>query len=89
MLVWMKASLPVIERSTWLSAARWITWSGAKVSNASVDRAPVADVDLGEAVVRRIVDRRQRLQIAGIGERVEVEHGGALADQTPARRPSR
>ena len=46
--------------------------------------APVADVDLGEAIVRRIVDRRQRLQIAGIGQRVEVEHRGALADQAPA-----
>ena len=39
------------------------------------DRAPVANVDLGEAIVRRIVDRGQGLQIAGVGERVEVEHG--------------
>ena len=49
-------------------------------------RAPVADVDPGEAIVRRIVDRSQRLQIAGVGERVEIEHGGALADQAPADR---
>ena len=50
------------------------------------DRPPVANVDLGEAIVRRIVDRRQGLQIAGIGERVEVEHGGAVGDQAPAHR---
>ena len=50
------------------------------------DRAPVADVGLGEAVVRRIVDRRQRLQVAGIGQRVEIEHRGALADQVAAHR---
>ena len=48
------------------------------------NRPPVADVDLGEAVVRRIADRGQRLQIAGIGQRVEVEHRGALGDQAPA-----
>ena len=51
-----------------------------------VDRAPVANVDLGEAVVRRVVDRRQGLQVSGVGERVEVEHLGALADQAPAHR---
>ena len=49
-------------------------------------RAPIANVDLGEAIVRRIVDRRQGLQIAGVGERVEVEHGRALGDQAPAHR---
>ncbi len=49
-------------------------------------RAPVANVEPGEAIVRRIVDRSQRLQIAGVGERVEIEHGGALADQAPAHR---
>ena len=49
-------------------------------------RAPVADVDPGEAIVRRIVDRGKRLQIAGVGERVEIEHGGALPDQAPANR---
>ena len=48
------------------------------------DRASVANVDLGEAIVRRIVDHRQGLQIAGVGERVEVEHGGAVGHQAPA-----
>ena len=84
MLVWMNASPAMIDRSTWLSAARWMTWSGAKVSNASVTALPVANVDLGEAIVRRVVDRRQRLQIAGIGERVEIEHRGAVGHQAPA-----
>ena len=46
--------------------------------------APVANVDLGEAVVGRIVDRRQGLQVSGVGERVDIEHRGALGDQTPA-----
>ena len=48
--------------------------------------APVANVDLGEAVVGRIVDRRQGLQVSGIGQRVDVEHRGAFADQAPANR---
>ena len=48
------------------------------------DRASVANVNLGEAIVRRIVDHGQGLQIAGIGERVEVEHCGAVGHQTPA-----
>ena len=47
--------------------------------------APVANVDLGEAVVGRIVDRRQGLQVSGIGQRVDVEHRGAIADQAPAQ----
>ena len=49
-------------------------------------RAPVADVDPGEAIVRRIVDRSQRLQIAGVGERVDIEHVDAGADEMPAHR---
>ena len=48
------------------------------------DRSPVTNVDLGEAIVRRIVDHRKRLQIARVGERVEVEHCGAFGHQTPA-----
>src|ERR1700729_558121 len=48
------------------------------------DRSAVANVDLSEAVVRRIVDHGQGLQIAGVGERVEVEHGGAVGHQAPA-----
>jgi hypothetical protein len=48
------------------------------------DRRPVANVDLGEAIVRRVVDRRQRLQIAGIGEGVEIEDRRALGHQAPA-----
>ena len=46
--------------------------------------APIANVDLGEAVVRRVADRRQGLQISGVGERVDIEHRGALGDQMPA-----
>ncbi len=34
MFVLMNASPAVIERSTWLSAARRITWSGAKAAKA-------------------------------------------------------
>ena len=48
------------------------------------DRSPVANVDLGETIVRRIVDHGKGLQIAGVGERVQVEHRGAFGDQAPA-----
>ena len=48
------------------------------------DRASVADVVFGEAVVRRIVDRCERSEIACIGESVDVEHVDASADQPPA-----
>ena len=34
-LVWMKAAGPSIERSTWLSAARFITQFGRKLSSAA------------------------------------------------------
>ena len=49
------------------------------------DGAPVANVDLGEAVVGRVADRRQGLQVSGIGQRVDVEHRDAIADQAPAQ----
>ena len=52
------------------------------------DRSSVANVDLGEAVVRRIVDHGQGLQVAGVGERVEVERRGAVSHQKPAHGPS-
>ena len=50
------------------------------------DRRPVADVDFGEAIVRRVVDRRQRRQIARVGQLVDVQHVDAGADQMPADR---
>ena len=50
------------------------------------DRRPVADVDPGEAVVGRVVDGRQRGEIAGVGEGVDVEDVDAGADQVAANR---
>ncbi len=52
------------------------------------DRAPVANVDFGELVVGRVVDPRQGLQIAGVGEGVDVEHVDAGGDEMPAYRRS-
>src|SRR5271154_237528 len=48
------------------------------------DRAPVADIDFGELVVGGVVDPRQRLEIAGIGDGVDVEHVDTGANKMPA-----
>ncbi len=50
------------------------------------DGAPIADVDFGEAIVRRVADGGERVEVAGIGELVEIEHVDALADEMPAKR---
>ncbi len=84
MLVWMNASPAVIERSTWTLGGQMDDMIGSERLERLGDRSSVANVDLSEAVVRRIVDHGQGLQIAGVCERVEVEHGGAVGHQAPA-----
>ena len=39
----------------------------------AVERRAVADIRLGENVTRIVLDRRQRLAIAGIGQLVDVD----------------
>ena len=58
---------------------------GSEIRERLSHGAPVANVDLGETIVGRIVDRRKRLQVPGVGERVDVEHRSALGDQAPAQ----
>ena len=84
MLVWMNAS-PACDRAIDVAlGGQMDDMVRSKGLERLGDRSPVANVDLGEAIVRRVVDRRQRLQIAGIGERVEIEHRGAVGHQAPA-----
>ena len=57
---------------------------GRETGERLVDRPPVADVDPGEAVVRRIVDRGEELEIAGVCQGVEVQDVDAGPDQMTA-----
>ena len=86
MLVWMNASLAGDRAVDMAFRGEMDHMVGSEALERLGHGAPVADVDPGEAVVRRIVDRRQRLQVSRIGQRVDVEHRGALADQAPAHR---
>ena len=57
-----------IERSTWLSAAKFITASGACSANTFLQRGSIADVDLDERVARRSSNAGERIEVPCIGE---------------------
>ena len=80
--VWMKSSGPTIERSTWLSAAKWTTASWPRIASSSV--LGIADVALHELVPRVVVDVAQRREVACVREGVEDGDVvvGALEDVT-------
>lgn len=61
-----------IERSTWLSAARWITPSIAWRANQVAEQFPIADVALDKAVIGPVLDLFQVGEVARIGQLVEV-----------------
>ena len=73
-LVWMNSPGPSIERSTWLSAARCMTTSGAKLSNSLAHLRRVRDVGAHEGVARIVRHGRERVEIARIGELVDDQH---------------
>src|SRR3954449_6720104 len=96
MLVWMKSAAPVMERSTWLSAARCITASGRNSAiavrmrgrsqiSASRERSPprrsharqAADIGLEELEAVLPLAVADRAAVAGIGQLVDDQHGGA------------
>ena len=70
-LVRMKAPGSVIERSTWLSAARCITASGRNVGVEGVHGRRIADVGLDEAVARVVRQGLERDRVGRVGQRVE------------------
>jgi hypothetical protein len=70
MLVWMKSSGPWMERSTWLSAAKLTMARGGGASSAD---QRVADVALDEVVALVPSQAGEVLQVAGVGELVEVD----------------
>ncbi len=57
------------ERSTWLSAAKWTTWS--QPVHGRPHRVAVADVAVHEAEARVVLEIGQVLAVAGVGEGVE------------------
>ena len=74
-LVRMKASGDVMERSTWLSAAKWTMAQGRCFSRSALDELGVADVAMDKLVSRIRLEGRQVGEVAGIGEQVEIDHG--------------
>ena len=57
-----------IERSTWLSAAKWTTASWPSI--ASRDVVGLADVGMDEVAARVVEDVADALEVAGVGQRV-------------------
>ena len=47
---------------------------GPELGEEPVHRGAVADVGAGEAVVRQVRDRPQAVEVAGVGELVDVQH---------------
>ena len=87
-LVWMNSPGPSIERSTWLSAARCITTSGENVGKEPPHRGRIDDVGTLEADSADLDgDRRERFQIAGIGQLVDHQHLVVGASRSADERP--
>ena len=61
-------------RSTWLSAAKWITESTPS-ANSGPHGVAVGDVAVDEAVARVVAQVGQVGEVAGVGQRVEVDDG--------------
>ena len=79
-LVWTNAAGPSIERSTWLSAAKLTIASGWCVasSEATSARSPMSPCTNTWPVVA--VQRRERVAVAGIGQRIEIDDADAAID---------
>ena len=69
-----------IERSTWLSAARWYS-VGAVLAEQRRHRGAIADVGANKYVVGFVADRRQIVEISGIGQLVDGDDALAVGDQ--------
>ena len=61
-----------MERSTWVSAAKFTTAEGRCVAEDLPHRLPVGDVGLHEGVARVALDVLQAFEIAGVGELVQT-----------------
>ena len=72
-----KASGSAIERSTWVSAAK-LTMASTPWA-ASHDGLPVADVGLKELVAGIVFYGPQIVEVAGVGELVQVDDLGPQA----------
>ena len=60
---------------------------GPEVGSGAFHRLAIANVGMKEAVVRLVFDGRKRSEVAGIGQRIDVEHLTALLEhQVPHQR---
>ncbi len=76
----MKAAGPSIERSTCDSAAKLTTASDRVLGEQPGAQRAVADVALHEDVVRMAAHRSEGIEIAGVGQLVEIDHALAASD---------
>ena len=72
MLVSTNAAGPRIERSTWLSAAKWTTASRPVLAQQTGDQRPVQNRAVNKRVRRIALQRGEVVDVAGIGQRVEI-----------------
>ena len=70
-LVRKKGVASSIERSTWLSAAKWTTASNPS-ARSSIDQPAVGDVAADEPVPRLVLQPFEVVGVAGVGQGVEV-----------------
>jgi len=65
---------PVIERSTWLAAARLQYAVRLEFREPSVERLPVADIGAQQTVSGQRADRLKRIEVCGVGQFVDIEY---------------
>ena len=80
-LVSMNASGPRIERSTWLSAAKWATTSMSSLSSRLLDQRPIEDRAFDETEARIAMRRGEIGEVARIGQGVENDDALGSARQ--------
>ncbi len=73
-LVWMNTAGPWIERSTWLSAAKCTIARGRCLANSGFHQLGIGDVALHEVMSRVAFQPREVREVAGVSEKVEVDH---------------
>ena len=80
----MNSAGPSIERSTWLSAARFITHVGLILIEQTPHCRAVADIGLLEAIAGVASGLGKGIETSRIGQLVDIHHEGmGIAEQMP------